>query len=112
MEYIQSTEPRKVHGLVVASYGCEWVKRDALQLLGRCSGPLVGPACEAPDSLAALPTAAWFDRKKPESLRVGCGCVQMMILPWAARWSTSTSRWARGWRGAVGWQQLVAGAAL
>jgi hypothetical protein len=24
MEYIQSTKPRKVHGLVVASYGCEW----------------------------------------------------------------------------------------
>ena len=38
MEYIQSTEPRKVHGLVVASYGCEWVGRGAAL-------PLLPPRC-------------------------------------------------------------------
>ena len=64
IEYIQATEPIKVHGLVVASYGSE-------------SG--------------ALAAAAGRPTKRPDRPRSSF-CLQATTRRWGARWSTSASR--------------------
>ena len=86
MEYIQQSEPIEVHGLVVASYGSESVRRAAAmeaeawggravqEAVGARQGGQGGARLKTPVEPRAVAPAAW---SRPSSLRRLAGSVQL-----------------------------------
>ena len=106
MQYIQDSAPIKVHGLVVASYGCEcaarwwpcqgaaacllerWVggRRAHGTAVQRCGGPAGDGGLQRRSSSGGMP------RPHPPARCLPVWAPQTTTPRWAALWSTSASR--------------------